>query len=101
MVVREDSAAIPERQVFWMDPITKVGLVEPMGTMDAYRCRGLGSALLCEGIRRLKEEGVKIIKVGYEEGNEPARRLYHGCGFKDLLRLLNYERDPSRPENLS
>src|SRR5438876_6261796 len=36
--------------LFWFDPVTEVGLVEPMRVEDAYQRRGLARALLTAGI---------------------------------------------------
>ena len=78
--------------LFWMDDVTGVGLVEPIRTEDTYQRKGLASALLAEGIQRLRKGGAETIKVSYSEGNEPARRLYHRYGFRDLFRKLEYRR---------
>jgi ribosomal protein S18 acetylase RimI-like enzyme len=88
-----DTGDVAAYSLFWMDPVTRVGLVEPMRTEDEFQRRGLGSALLSEGICRLREEGAESIKVSYRETNEPARGLYHGRGFRDLFRKLEYRRE--------
>jgi predicted N-acetyltransferase YhbS len=54
--------------LFWFDPMTKVGLVEPMRVEDAYQRRGLARAMLSAGLDRLAKRG--------------ARRLYVGAGFQ-------------------
>ncbi|MBD0338505.1 MAG: GNAT family N-acetyltransferase [Thermoleophilia bacterium] len=66
--------------LFWLDPVTEVGLVEPMRVEDAYQRRGLARALLTEGIERLARRGARRLKVGY--GTEAARALYTGAGFR-------------------
>jgi GNAT superfamily N-acetyltransferase len=43
--------------LFWADPVTGVGLVEPMRTEDRYQRRGLGRCLLAAGLDRLAGEG--------------------------------------------
>jgi GNAT superfamily N-acetyltransferase len=68
--------------LFWADPITRVGLVEPMRTEERYQGRGLARHLLAEGLERLAACGCSVLKVTYIEGNEPARRLYLGAGFR-------------------
>jgi predicted N-acetyltransferase YhbS len=65
--------------LFWFDPVTKVGLVEPMRVEDAYQRRGLARALLTNGLDRLAERGARRLKVGY--ATDVARRLYVGAGF--------------------
>ncbi len=74
--------------LFWADPITGVGLVEPMRTEDRHQNKGLGRHLLCAGLERLAQHGCTRLKVTYLEGNEPARLLYVGSGF--------HPRTPSR-----
>jgi GNAT superfamily N-acetyltransferase len=67
--------------LFWPDPITGVGLVEPMRTEDRHQGRGLGRCLLTAGLERLAGQGCTRLKVSYLVGNEAARRLYLGAGF--------------------
>lgn len=66
--------------LFWLDPVTGVGLVEPMRVEDEFQRRGLARALLTEGLDRLAKGGARRLKVGY--GTEAARRLYTGAGFR-------------------
>jgi GNAT superfamily N-acetyltransferase len=66
--------------LFWFDPVTDVGLLEPMRVEDAFQRRGLARALLTEGQERLARRGARRLKVGY--ATEPARALYTGAGFR-------------------
>ena len=66
--------------LFWFDPLTRVGLVEPMRVEDAYRRRGLARAMLTAGLDRLAERGARRLKVGY--ATDVARSLYVGAGFR-------------------
>jgi GNAT superfamily N-acetyltransferase len=66
--------------LFWFDPLTKVGLVEPMRVEDAYQRRGLARAMLTAGVERLAKRGAHRLKVGY--ATDVARRLYVGAGFR-------------------
>jgi predicted N-acetyltransferase YhbS len=66
--------------LFWADPVTKVGLLEPMRVEEAYQRRGLASALIAEGVERLAQRGVERAKVGYS--TIVARALYTGAGFR-------------------
>lgn len=74
--------------LFWFDPTTLVGLVEPMRVEDEYQRRGLGRALLTEGLERLARRGARRLKVGF--GTEIARRLYLGAGFRAGPRATSY-----------
>jgi predicted N-acetyltransferase YhbS len=66
--------------LFWFDPVTEVGLVEPMRVEDAYQRRGLARALLTTGLDRLAKRGARRLKVGY--ATDAARSLYVGAGFR-------------------
>jgi GNAT superfamily N-acetyltransferase len=66
--------------LFWFDPVTQVGLVEPMRVETAYQRRGLARAMLAEGLDRLAKRGARRLKVGY--ATDAARRLYVGAGFR-------------------
>ena len=76
--------------LFWFDPVTEVGLVEPMRVEDAYQRRGLARAMLTAGLDRLAARGARRLKVGY--GTEAARRLYVGAGFRVTSTDRSYSR---------
>jgi ribosomal protein S18 acetylase RimI-like enzyme len=65
--------------LFWFDPVTEVGLVEPMRVEAAYQRRGLARAMLTAGLDRLAKRGARRLKVGY--ATDVARGLYVGAGF--------------------
>jgi ribosomal protein S18 acetylase RimI-like enzyme len=65
--------------LFWFDPVTEVGLVEPMRVEAAYQRCGLARAMLTAGLDRLAKRGARRLKVGY--ATDVARGLYVGAGF--------------------
>jgi ribosomal protein S18 acetylase RimI-like enzyme len=66
--------------LFWFDPVTEVGLVEPMRVEDAHQRRGLARAMLTAGLARLAKRGARRLKVSY--ATDAARALYAGAGFR-------------------
>jgi predicted N-acetyltransferase YhbS len=66
--------------LFWFDPMTLVGLVEPVRIEDEFKRRGLARTLLTVGIERLAAKGSERIKIGW--GEAPAAALYQGVGFR-------------------
>ncbi len=74
--------------LFWFDPVTEVGLVEPMRVEDAYQRRGLARAMLTAGLDRLAKRGARRLKVGYVSG--AARALYLGAGFQLISTSATY-----------
>jgi GNAT superfamily N-acetyltransferase len=74
--------------LFWFDPVTEVGMVEPMRVEDAYQRRGLARAMLTAGLDRLAKRGARRLKVGY--ATDVARRLYVGAGFRVTSTTTSY-----------
>ena len=66
--------------LFWFDPVTAVGLLEPMRVEDEYQRRGLARAMLTAGLDRLASRGARRLKVSY--ATDAARALYVGAGFR-------------------
>ena len=71
-VIRDGQNTVAAYGLFWIDPVTHIGLIEPMRTADPFQRMGLATGLISEGIQRLREAGASIIKVSYEETNEAA-----------------------------
>lgn len=65
----------------WFDAENGTGLVEPVGCHPDHRRRGLATALLCEGLRRLRDLGAAHALVANRSGNEAAGALYESVGF--------------------
>jgi ribosomal protein S18 acetylase RimI-like enzyme len=70
--------------LFWFDPETSTGLVEPMRTEDNHQRRGLARHVLTAGINLLADAGADRIKISYRQDNPAARALYTGVGFKPV-----------------
>lgn len=66
--------------LYWFDPLTKVGLLEPMRVEEAFQRRGLARAMIAAGLERLAQRGAERMKVGYS--SDAAGALYTGCGFQ-------------------
>jgi len=64
----------------WFDDVTRTGLFEPVGTAPQHQRRGLGKAILAEGLTRLRHLGADIAFVG--SYSEPAHTLYASVGFE-------------------
>jgi ribosomal protein S18 acetylase RimI-like enzyme len=66
--------------LYWFDPATQVGLVEPVRVEDEFQRRGIARAMLSAGIDRLVARGARRVKVSYE--TDAAGALYEGLGFR-------------------
>ena len=83
VVLFEDDAAAAYG-LFWFDPETKTGLVEPMRTEDAHQRYGLARHVLTAGIDRLARAGATRIKICYEPSNPASGHLYRSAGFQPV-----------------
>ncbi len=72
--------AIAGYSLYWSDPVTKVGLLEPMRVNDEFQRRGIARAMLTAGLERLARRGATRFKVGYS--TVIAGALYTGSGFR-------------------
>jgi len=73
-------------------PLAQVWVTQ-IGVATAWRCRGVGSGLLAETLRRFKEHGYRQALLSVNVDNSQAIRLYERLGFKLVKRLTMYARD--------
>jgi Acetyltransferase (GNAT) family len=64
--------------LFWPDPVTGVGLVEPIRTEQGHEGRGLAGHLVATGLDLLAASGCRRLKVSNDRG------LYTRLGFRRL-----------------
>ena len=67
---------------FWYDAAMRCGEIEAVGTAKAHLRRGVGTAVISEGLRRLHALGATTAVVQTTIGNDPAIALYRSCGFE-------------------
>jgi mycothiol synthase len=76
--------------ICWRDEVNRVGLFEPVGTHPDFQRKGLGKAVMLEGLRQLQARGMASAIVCVEAGNLAAQRLYESAGFRMINRLQTY-----------
>jgi mycothiol synthase len=79
--------------IVWTDPVNLAGLFEPVGTHPDFQHKGLGKAVMLEGLRRLQGRGMRSAIVSTGEDNQPAIKLYESIGFRVINALGTYEKD--------
>lgn len=89
LAVETADGSVAGYSLYWFDPTTGVGLVEPVRVEDEHQRRGLGRAMLAAGIERLAERGARRVKISYE--TEAAGALYRGVGFEPTSTTTWYE----------
>ena len=78
--------------LFWFDPETATGLVEPMRTEDDHQRKGLARHILSRGMGLLAAAGAERIKICFEPDNAAARTLYLGVGFEPIKETAVFSR---------
>ena len=63
----------------WLDDANRVGSFEPVGTAPEHQRRGLGKAVMAEGLRRLRRLGATLATVS--SSSMPGHALYTSMGF--------------------
>jgi RimJ/RimL family protein N-acetyltransferase len=82
LLVLNDRGTLAAYGLFWLDPDTAIGLVEPMRTENDHQRRGLARHILTAGVRLLAEAGARRVKLCFRPANAAARVLYLGVGFR-------------------
>ncbi|QDT39284.1 GNAT family N-acetyltransferase [Stratiformator vulcanicus] len=77
----------------WLDEKNSVGIFEPVRVEQEFQRRGLGTALMHEGVRKLQRAGANCIKVCYRFGNSAAEALYRKVGFEPVFEKQLYLRN--------
>jgi mycothiol synthase len=66
----------------WYDEATRCGEFEAVGTAQAHLRKGVGRAVITEGLRRLHTLGATAAVVFTQNTNDAAIALYQSCGFE-------------------
>lgn len=93
LCIRDAAGNVAAYALFWLDPLTQVGLIEPMRTESAFQRQGLARHLIAEGVTRLRALGAQSIRVVTFAKNTAANALYHRMGFVDRFKELEYRRN--------
>lgn len=93
LAVEAGDGRVAAYSLYWFDPTTGVGLVEPVRTEDAFQRRGLARAMLCTGIERLAARGARRIKISFK--SDAASALYQGLGFQPTSTTTWYRYAPA------
>ena len=92
LVVHDGRDRVAAYGLFWYDPATATGLVEPMRTEDEHQRRGLARHILTTGIDQLAEAGAVRIKICFEPGNPASSSLYLDVGFEPDRQTVVFSR---------
>jgi GNAT superfamily N-acetyltransferase len=66
----------------WLDDVTRTAVFEPVGTHPDHQKRGLGKAVMSEGLRRAQRLGATLATVS--SYSKAAHALYESMGFTEF-----------------
>lgn len=66
----------------WFDDVTRTAVFEPVGTHPGYQKRGLGKAVMAEGLHRAERLGATLATVS--SYGKAAHALYESMGFTEF-----------------
>ena len=66
----------------WLDDVTRTAVFEPVGTHPEHQKRGLGKAVMAEGLRRAERLGATLATVS--SYGKAAHALYESMGFTEF-----------------
>lgn len=92
LVVLDGGEEVAAYGLFWFDPATATGLVEPMRTEDDHQRRGLARHILTAGIDLLAKAGAERVKICYEPDNPASGGLYLSVGFEPVRQTVVFSR---------
>jgi ribosomal protein S18 acetylase RimI-like enzyme len=98
LVVEASDGRLAAFTILWLNPSAqgqsgrREGQIEPAGTHPDFQRRGLATALLREGFRRLAAAGAEMAIVETDTFRGPAQRLYASAGFTLHHRVARYFR---------
>ena len=80
--------------IYWLDPVSKSGLFEPVGCHQDFQRLGLASALMYEGMRRMLAQDMTIAIVLHQpaQKNPASAALYRSVGFNLRYTITDYRK---------
>jgi ribosomal protein S18 acetylase RimI-like enzyme len=81
LVAATPSGEIAAFCTLWFDELTRTAAFEPVGTHPDHQRKGLGKALMTEGLRRVEALGATLVTVN--SASEVAGALFASVGFTE------------------
>ena len=78
--------------IYWLDPVTRCGLFEPVGCHADFQRQGLTRALMYEGMRRMIARGMTSAMVIHHTDNPAATALYQSVGFLPKYAISDFRK---------
>jgi len=99
-VVEAPDGSIAAYTLAWLDEENRIGELEPVGTHEDHRRRGLGRAGNLFALHRLRDEGATtaLVSCRGDAAYPIPCKLYESVGFREIARHVPYERSNREPQ---
>lgn len=77
--------------VVWWPDESGIAQIEPFGTHPDFQRRSVGKALMYFGLRRMRESGMRLVRVITDEPRVDATAFYEAVGFDFVQRVRWWE----------
>lgn len=83
--------------IYWLDHTNKVGLLEPVGTHNDFRRRGLSRAIIQRALCQMRDAGMvrALVAHEHEEDNAASAALYAAVGFTKKYSVFDCKKAPA------
>jgi mycothiol synthase len=78
--------------IVWFDEVNRMGIFEPVACHQEHQRRGLASAVIVEGLRRLSALGAQVAHVNSWREDSAGAMLYRALGFTVTGRIFAWEK---------
>ncbi len=78
--------------IVWFDDVNRMGIFESVACHRDYQRRGLASAVVVEGLRRLSALGAQVAHVNASREDSSGAKLYRALGFTVTSRIFYWEK---------
>jgi mycothiol synthase len=85
--------AIAACTIVWFDEINRVGIFEPVACHADHQRKGLASAVMSEGLRRIHALGGTVAHVMSHREDSPGAHTYRSLGFEMIGRLYQWKKE--------
>lgn len=93
LVCQTEAGDLAAYTIVWFDPFNKIGLFEPVGCHPDHQRRGLASAVMIEGLRRLYDLGATQAYVNSWRDDSAGSYIYKALSFELIGKLYQWKKE--------
>jgi ribosomal protein S18 acetylase RimI-like enzyme len=87
IVAVTEAGEVASFAIYWGDHDLGLAQLEPVGTREPFRRRGLAAAVIAHVILEMRKDGIQRVRVCADEDRVAAVELYRSLGFREIDRL--------------